>query len=138
MADVLVGRPNRLIPICTTFKTAVGTSYTKYKQIGTGFRDLYNAIPSISGKTKRVRLLIDIYTNNNFITVGLKRQSDTTYFDVINNIRIWGGTDPTAFSSIRAATIDPSYLDAYTTIYMKSDNENAVAIGSIVAEVYFE
>lgn len=129
-----------LIPIRATFATTNSTDYVSYKQIGNYFNTYFNSLPVISGKTKKVRLLFNVYTqSSNAITIGLKRRDDTDYYVVLGQ-SVWGGIISEAnYSNLYWVEIDPSYLNSYTIIGIKtSDGNYQVGIGFCFAEVYYE
>ena len=128
-----------LIPLCTTFQTTTNTNWRTYKQLGSYFIEFFNNLPIISGKTKKVRLLFDVYTLNNSITVGLKRRDDTDYTIILDRQVVWGGLEVPNFSSLFTVVIDSSFLSAYSIIGFKTSNgSQPVGIGFAFAEVYYE
>ena len=129
-----------LIPIRTTFVTTNSTTdYTVYKQLGNFFSTYFNNLPTISGMTKKVRLLFNAYSqSSNTIIIGLKRRNDVNYTDVISQ-SVWGGISEQNFSNLYWVEIDPSYLDSYTVIGFKTNNSSwSVGIGFCFAEVYYD
>ena len=128
-----------LIPIRTTFATTNYTDYVYYKQLGNNFSTYFNNLPEISGKTKKVRLLFNVYTqSSNAITIGLRRRDDTDYYVVLEQ-SVWGGISEENFSNLYWVGIDPSYLNSYTIIGFKTNNSSyQVGIEYCFAEVYYE
>ena len=126
-------------PLHTDRFIASGTGWSNYMWVGTGYDNLFSwAYPEISGKTKKLRLLIQTFTEaDNYIYVGIKRPSDADYTIIVNRI-VWGGVAINGFACLDVAFIDASFLVPYTTIAIRSSDSRAVAIGYVYAQVYYE
>ena len=128
-----------IIPIRMTYYSVSLTSYALYKLLGTGFKAYYDALPNVSGKTKKVRLVFNIYTQaDNTITISLQKRNETNYTEIYSGT-VWGGVAESAYSNLVSAVIDSSFLNSYTSIFFKTSNSSySVAIGFCFAEVYYE
>lgn len=128
-----------LFPIRLERFITSSASWQQFLWQGRGFLEKYSVCPNISGKTKKVRLVMSLYTdNNNGISVMIKRWDDVEQI-VVNNEVVWGGYMADAFAQLSYVPIDPSFLDAYSKYYLKSSIEgDIVAIGYVFAEVYYE
>ena len=141
VADMLGTCVGFMIPICTTFQSTNSIVFTAYKILGNGHRDYFNALPNISGKTKKVRLLIEVNTEQgNFIDVGYLVRYGSDHITLINGLTVWGGNEPNGFSNlVTVNNVNPEVLDAYTAIDFKtSDGALSVSIASIFAQIYYE
>lgn len=129
-----------IYPLLTTHSVSSdGTSWHQILWLGNYFYEKFASYPNISGKQKKVRLLMTIFTyGNNGITVGIKKQNDTSLTILINNAVIWGGVEVGTFARFASVTIDPEFLRAYSAIQIKSSDSQKVAVGFIFAEVYYE
>ena len=79
-----------IIPIRMTYYSVSLTSYALYKLLGTGFKAYYDALPNVSGKTKKVRLVFNIYTQaDNTITISLQKRNETNYTEIYSGT-VWG------------------------------------------------
>ena len=128
-----------LIPLRLSSMRTSFAQWERYLWLGVGFLDKYTSYPEISGKTKKVRLIINVQTaSNNLIIFGAKRQSDVSVIELFRQ-NVWGGVDDSAFSRQIQVTIDPSFLLPYTEFYFMSDVASVeVAICYLFAEVYYE
>ncbi len=126
-------------PLHTDRFIASGTEWTNYMWVGTGYTDIFNYfIPNISGKTKKLRLLIQTFTEaDNYIYVGMKRSADVDYTILVNRI-VWGGVAINGFACVDVAYVDASFLAPYSSIAIRSSDSRAVAIGYVYAQVYYE
>ena len=130
--------PKFSLPISTTFVNINSMNWELYKYIGGDFYNYYNATPNIAGKTKKVRFLFSVYTDaNNAIYIGLQRSNETVPTFVYSTI-VYGGINPTGYSSLAIVNVDPSYLDHHTSIWFHSSDNRYVGIGYAFAEIYYE
>ena len=129
-----------LIPLCTTLQTTSGTEWAQYLWLGAYYKTFFNSLPTISGKTKKMRIVLGVQTNGNIgITVGVKRDGDTNYTYICENYVVWGGVGANAYADFIYKELDPSFIDSRTTFYMKSNTVNGyVAIAFMFAEVFYE
>ena len=128
-----------IFPLHTDRLIASGTGWTNYMWVGSGYDNLFSwAYPEISGKTKKVRLLIQTFTEaDNYIYVGIKRNTDVDYTILVNRT-VWGGVAINGFACLDIVNIDASFLAPYSSIAIRSSDSRAVAIGYVYAQVYYE
>ena len=129
-----------LIPLDTTFRTT-SSALTQFTLIGSEFRNYYDQIPTIAGKTKKLKLLFNIFTaSSNAIIVGIRNINQSPLPDPTEIYRdvVWGGATAGSFSKLVSVPVDPSYINPYTQITFVSSDANFVSIGFMFAEVYFE
>ena len=133
-------KQTHIFPICTTHLVTNNTSWTPYTYIGDFFLAKYNNYPQVSGKTKKLHLVLTAFTqSSNSITIGIKRSTDLDYTTILYNATVWGGVESGAYGDIYTIEVDPDYLTSHTIIAFKTNNGNSsVAIGSVFAEVYYE
>jgi hypothetical protein len=133
-------KQTHIFPICTTHLVTNNTSWTPYTYIGGFFLAKYNNYPQVSGKTKKLHLVLTAFTqSSNSITIGIKRSTDPDYTTILYNATVWGGVESGAYGDIYTLEVDPDYLTSHTIIAFKTnDGNSSVAIGSVFAEVYYE
>ena len=129
-----------LFPINANYVQTNDTNWATVAWIGVDFYQKFQSYPEISGKTKKVRLIFNIFTSGqNAISVSLKRSADPDVTVIVNNIVVWGGIGSSAFSRFCSVPIDPTFLNVYSAVYMKSnDASQYVAVANLFAEVYYE
>ena len=129
-----------IIPILLAFSTTSSSSWQILKYIGGYYRTFFDNLPTINGKTKKLRLVLEILTQaQNGIYIGLQRQSDPSPIIKVDNLVVWGGAYNWGFGQLIKIPIDPSFLDSFTTIQYKSSIEGyQVSVGYVYAEVYYE
>ena len=140
VAEKLSGLCFPIIPIITAFRTTTSSSWQNVKVIGLNYKAVFDNLPTISGKTKKLRLVLELLTlAQNGIYIGLQRQSDPSPIVKVDNFVVWGGSGEGGFGVLVKIPIEPSFLDPYTTIQFKSSIEGyAVSVGYVYAEVYYE
>ena len=137
---VAVATNRFLIPLETTFQMTTNT-LTQFTLVGPGYKEYYDQIPTIVGKTKKVKLLFNIFTaTSNAIIIGVRNVNQSPIPDPTEIYRetIWGGATAGSLSKLVSLPVDPSYLNPYTQITFISSDANVVGIGFMFAEVYFE
>lgn len=135
-----------LIPIITERKITNNIQYEQLTQlwIGQGLTDLYNRLPQISGKTKKVYLYMSLYTEgDNGISIMVRKRNGDEVVLVDNEV-VWGGIDYNSFAHYTLKSITPDILEPYTQIFIKSSASIKwssvldVAVGFIFAYVCYE